>query len=174
MTVCLRASKLRLYVMRKLSPGHVWPQSVAELLHWISGKCQCVAFSDGQYGTHPSECCRCVFRETLEECLQPFPASRSFPVSQLFTSGGQSIRASASSSVLPMNIQGWFPLGLTGLISLQSKGLSRIFSSTTIWKHQFFSTQPSLWSSSHICTWLQKSHNFDYTDLCQQSDVSAF
>ena len=97
-----------------------------------------------------------------------------FPMNWLFASGGQSIGASASASVLPMNIQGWFPLGLTGLISLQSKGLSGIFSSTTIWKRQFFSPQPSLWSSSHICTWLQKSHNFDYTDLCQQSDVSAF
>ena len=62
--------------------------------------------------------------------------------------------ASALASVLPMNIQGWGPLLLTGLISLQSKGLSRVFSSTTIWKHQFFSTQPSLWTNSHICTWL--------------------
>ena len=67
--------------------------------------------------------------------LQSFPASGSFQMSQLFTSGGQSIGASASASVLPMNIQGWFPLGLTGLISLQFKGLSRVFSSTTIWKH---------------------------------------
>ena len=85
-------------------------------------------------------------------CLQSFPASGSLPMSQLFTSGGQSIGASAS--VLPMNIQGWFPLGLTGLIFLQSKRLSRVFSSTTIRKHQFFSTQPSLWSNSHIRTWL--------------------
>ena len=77
---------------------------------------------------------------------------QSFPVSQLFTSGGQSIGASAS--VLPMNIQGWFPLGLTGLISLLSKGLSRMFSSTIVWKHQFFAAQPSLWSSCHIHTWL--------------------
>ena len=83
---------------------------------------------------------------------QSFPASVSFPMSQLFVSGGQSIRASASASVLPMNIQGWFSLGLTGLISLLSKGLSRVFSSTTVWKHQFFGTQPSLWSNSHICT----------------------
>ena len=68
--------------------------------------------------------------------LQSFPASGSFPMSQLFPSGGQSIGASASTSVLPMNIQGWFPLGLTGLISLQSKGLSRVFSNTTVQKHQ--------------------------------------
>ena len=81
---------------------------------------------------------------------QSFPAS--FPVRQLFTSGGQSIRASALASVLPMNIQGWFPLGLTYLISLQSKGLSRLFSSTTVQKHQFFGAQSSLWSNSHICT----------------------
>ena len=72
----------------------------------------------------------------------------------VFTSGGQSIGASASSSVLPMNIQGWFPLGLTDLISLQPNRLSRIFSNITIWKHQFFSTQPYLWSYSHICIWL--------------------
>ena len=83
-----------------------------------------------------------------------FPASGSFPVSQLFTSGGQSIRASASPSVLPTNIQGGFPSELTGWISLQSKGLSRVFSNTTVQKHQFFRTQPSLWSSSHIRTWL--------------------
>ena len=83
-------------------------------------------------------------------CSQPFPASGSFPVNQLFTPGSQSIGASASAWALPMNIQGWFPLELTGLIALQSKGLSEVFSSTTIWKNQFFSTHPSLWSSSHI------------------------
>ena len=77
-----------------------------------------------------------------------------FPNESVFTSGGWSIRAPASVSVLPMNIQSWFPLGLTGLISLQSKGFSRVFSNTTIWKHQFFSTQPSLWTNSHIHTWL--------------------
>ena len=74
----------------------------------------------------------------------------SFPVSWLFTSAGQSIRTSDSVWVLPMNIQGWFPLRSTGLISLKSKGLSRVFSSTTIWKHQFFGTQPSWWPNSHI------------------------
>ena len=84
--------------------------------------------------------------------LQSFPASESFPVSQLFTSGGQSIGASAS--VLIKNIQGSFPLGLTGLIFLLSKGVSGDFSNTIVQKHPFFGTQPSLWSSSHICTWL--------------------
>ena len=77
----------------------------------------------------------------------------SFPLSEVFTSGGQSIGASALVSVLPMNIQGWFPLKLTGWISLQSKGLSRV-SSTTVRKHQFFSAHPSLWSNSHIRPWL--------------------
>ena len=86
--------------------------------------------------------------------LQSYSASGSFPVSQLFTSGGWNIGASASASVLPMNIQEWFPLRLSGLISLLSKGLSRVFSSTTVQKHQFFGTLPSLLSSSHICTWL--------------------
>ena len=79
--------------------------------------------------------------------LQSFPASGTFPMSWLFSSGDQSVGASAS--VLPMNIQDWFPLGLTGLVSLLSKGLSRVFSSTTIQKLQFFSIQPSLWSNSH-------------------------
>ena len=83
----------------------------------------------------------------LSSCLQSFPASRSLTVSQLFTSGGQSIGASASASVLPMSIQGWFPLGLTGLISLQSKGLSRVFSNSNsskasiLWHSAFFIVQ---------------------------------
>ena len=89
----------------------------------------------------------------LSSYLQSFPASGSFPISQLLASGGQSIEASNSASVLPMNIQGWFPLGLTCVISLQSTGLSRVFSSTTVWKNQFFSPQPSWGSSSHIHTW---------------------
>ena len=80
----------------------------------------------------------------FSSCLQSFPASGSFPVSQLFTSCGQSIGVSASTSVLPMNTQDWSPLGWTGWISLQSKGLSRVFSNTTVQKHQFFSTQLSL------------------------------
>ena len=83
-----------------------------------------------------------------------FHSIRVFPMSRFFASGGQSIGASASASVLLMNIQGWFPLGLTGLIFLKSKGLSRVFSSTTIQKHQFFSAQPFLWAKCHICTWL--------------------
>ena len=84
--------------------------------------------------------------------LQSFPASGSFPMSQFFASGGQSIGASVSASVLPVNIQDWFPSGLTGLISLESKGLSRVFSNITIQKHQFFSAQLLLWSNPHIHT----------------------
>ena len=84
--------------------------------------------------------------------FQSFPASGFFPMSQFFTLGDQSIGDSDSASVLAMNIQDWFPLGLTGLISLQSKGLSRVFSNTTVQKHQFFSTQLPLWSNSHIHT----------------------
>ena len=85
-----------------------------------------------------------------------FPATGSFSMSQSFISGGQSIGDSASASVLPMSIQGWFPLGLTGLISLQSNGLSSVFSITTVQKHQSPGAQPSLWSNSHIHTWLEK------------------
>ena len=90
----------------------------------------------------------------FSSCLQSFPASGSFLMSELFTSGGQSSGTSASASVLPVNIHGWFHLGLTGLISLQSKGLSRVFSNITVWKHQFFGTQLSLSSNSRIHTWL--------------------
>ena len=104
-----------------------------------------------------------ILYRPISFCLQSFPASGSFPMSWLVASGGQSMGVSAS--VLQMNIQGSFPLGFTGLISLQSKGLSRVFFSTTIWKQQFFGTQPSLWSNSHICTLLQ--------EVCWQSDISA-
>ena len=86
--------------------------------------------------------------------FQSFPASGSSPMNQFFASGGQSIGASASASVLPMDIQDRFPSGLTGLISLQSKGLSRVFSNTTVQKHQFFGAYPSLWSNFDIPTWL--------------------
>ena len=90
----------------------------------------------------------------FSSCLQFFPTPGSFPMSQFFGSGGQSIGVSASASVLPMNIQDWFPLRWTGWISLHSKGLSRVFSNTIVQKHQFFSAQLSLWSNSHIHTWL--------------------
>ena len=89
----------------------------------------------------------------FSSCLQFFQVSGSFRISQLFTSGGQSTGVSASATVLPMNMQDWFPLGWTGWISLQSKGLSRVFSNTTVPKHQFFVTQLSLQSNSHVHTW---------------------
>ena len=102
-------------------------------------------------------CCR-----LYSFCLQSFTESESFPVSQLFTSGGQSTGASASASVLPMSIQSSFPLGLIGLISLWSKWLSRVFSSTTIWKHQFFGAQPSLWYNCNF--------NFCFIDSAKAFD----
>ena len=89
----------------------------------------------------------------FSSCPQSLPASGSFPMSQLFTWGGQSFRVSASASVLPMNTQDWSPLGWTSWISLQSKGLSRVFSNTTVQKRQFFGAQLSSQSNSHIHTW---------------------
>ena len=103
-----------------------------------------------------SQWCHLIISSSVipfSSCLWSFPGSGSFPVSHLFASGGQKIEASASASILPKNIQSWFPWGLTGW-SAQAKVLSRVFSSTTIWKHPFFSTQPSLWSNSHIHPWL--------------------
>ena len=92
----------------------------------------------------------------FSSCLQSFLASGSVPRSQFFSLGGQSIGVSASASVLPMNIQDWFPFRLTDLISLQSMALSRVFSNTTVQKHQFFGAQPSSQSNSHIHTWPQE------------------
>ena len=99
-----------------------------------------------------------------------FPRIRSFPVSRFVTSCGQSIEVSALAPVLPMNIQGVFPLRWTGLISLLSKELSSIFSSTTVQKHQFFGAQPSLWSNFTSIHDYWKTHSFDSMDLCWQSD----
>ena len=112
-------------------------------------------------GVYPNPCllsqwCRPTissFAILFSSCPQSFPASGSFQISQVFTAGGQRIGVSGSASVLPMNTQDWSPLGWTGWISLQSKGLSRVFSNTTAQKHQFFSTQLSLQSNSHIHTW---------------------
>ena len=110
-------------------------------------------------GVHPNPCpssrwCHPTILTSVlpvSSCPQSFPASGSFPMSQIFVSGGQSIGVSASTLI---NIQDWFPWGFTGLISLLSKGLSRVFCSTTVQKHQFFSAQLSLWPYSHIHTWL--------------------
>ena len=113
-------------------------------------------------GVYPNSCpssrwCHPTISSSVvpfSSCLQSFPASGSFPKSQFFASGVQSIGVSASTSVLPMNIQDWFPLGWTGWISLLSNGLSRVFSNTTAQKHQFLGAQLSLWSNSYIHNWL--------------------
>ena len=110
----------------------------------------------------------------FSSCLQSFPSSGCFQMSQFFKSGGQSVGVSVSASFLPMNIQDWFPLEWTGWIYLKSKGLSRVFSNTTVQKHQFFGTQLSLYRNSHIHTWLLENHCFDEMDLCWQSNVSYF
>ena len=113
-------------------------------------------------GAYPNSCplsqwCHLTISSSVipfSSCLQSFPASGFFLMSQFFASGGQSIGISASASVLPMNIQDWFPLGWTGWISLQSKGLSRVFSNTTVQKHQFFGAELSLYCNSQIHTLL--------------------
>ena len=112
-------------------------------------------------GIHPNPCpltrwCHSTISSSVvpfSSCPQSFPVSGSFQMSQLFAPGGQSIGVSASTSVPPMDTQDWSPLGWTGWISLQSKGLSRVFSNTTVKKHQFFGTQLSSQSNSHIHTW---------------------
>ena len=115
------------------------PEFAKTDVHWID---------DAIHPSHPLPRLSCP---TSSPALNLSQHQGFFPVSQLFASSGQSIGTSASESVLPINIQGWFPLGLTGLISLQCKGLSSVFSSTTVQKNQFFSAYP-LWSDSHICT----------------------
>ena len=115
-------------------------------------------------GVYPNSCplnqwCHPTISSSVvpfSSCPQSFPASGSFQMSQFFPSVGQSIEVSASTAVLPMNTQGWSPLGWTGWISWQSKGLSRVFSNTTVQKHPFFSAQLSLQSNSHIHTWLME------------------
>ena len=112
-------------------------------------------------GVYPNSCpssqwCHPAISSSVvpfSSCPQSLPASESFPMSQLFSWGGQSIGVSASASVLPMNIQNWSPLGWTGWISLQSRGLSRVFSNTTVQKHQFLSAQLFSQSNSHLHTW---------------------
>ena len=155
-------SLIRLFMtpMDCIMPGFPVPYHLLELahiyVHWVGDAFQ------------PSQ----PLSPSSASTFSLSPASRSFPTSQLFISGSQSVRASAAASVLPINIQDWSPLGLIGLIFLQSKGLLSIFSSTTVQKHQFFSTLPSLLSSSHICMWLLES--LHYMDFCGQSSVFAF
>ena len=128
--------------------------------------------------THALSCwCHPIISSSVisfSSCPQSFPASGYFPMSRLFASGGQRIGVSASASVLPMNIQSWFPLGLIGLFSLLSKELSRVFPNTTVQKHQLFGTQPFYGPPLTTINDYWKNHSFDYTDLCWQSDVCAF
>ena len=131
--------------------GSLWPY---ELQH---ARIPCPSWSPGACSNSCplSQWCHSIILSSVipfPSCLQSFPASGSFLMSQFFTSGGQGIGVSASA--LLMNIQDWFPLGWTGLISLQSRGLLRVFSTTTAQKHEFFGVQYSLWSNSHIHTWL--------------------
>ena len=116
---------------------HQLPELAQTHVHWVG---------DAIQPSHPVI--------PFSSSLQSFSVSESFPMSCFSPLGHQNIEVSASASLLPINIQDWFLLGLTGLITLQFKGLSRVFSSTTVWKHQFFGAQPSFWSNSHIQTWL--------------------
>ena len=124
--------------------GISWPQDRT----WLSSLLKFMLIESVMLSNHLFLC------HPFSFWLQSFPASGSFPVGQSFTSGGQNIGASASASILPMNIQDWFPWGLTGLIFFWSKGLSRVFSKTIVQKHQFFGAQLSLRSNCHIHTWL--------------------
>ena len=135
------------------TPGFPIPHHLLELaqmhVHWVTEAIQ---------PSHPVI--------PFSSCLQSFPASGSFSVSQIFESEGQSTRASVSASVLPMNIQCWFPLELAGFIFLLCKGLSEVFSSTIVWKRWFFDAQPSLWFNFYFCTWLlEKPHLWLYGPL---------
>ena len=127
---------------------------------WIAARQASLSITSSQSYSNPcplSQWCHPAISSSVvpfSSCPQSLPASGTFPMSQLFTSGGQSIGVSASASVLPMNTQDWAPLGWTGWISSQYEGLSRVFSNTTVQKHQFFGTQLSSQSNSHIHTWL--------------------
>ena len=130
----------------------------------------CPSPSPGVYSNScpSSQWCHPIISSSVvpfSSCLQYFSASASFPMSQLFTPGAISIGASAPASVLPVNIQDWFPLELTGLISLLSKGLSRVFSNNTVQRHQFFGTRPFLLSSSHSCTWLLEKPSVQFSSF---------
>ena len=138
---------------RSVVSDSLWPYE------WQHARPPCPSPTPGVHSnSHPSSwwCHPAILSSVIpfSSCPQSLPASESFPLSQLFAWGGQSTGVSAVASVLPKNTQDWSPLGWTGLISLQSKGLSRVFSNTTVQKHQFFSAQLSSQSNSHIHTWL--------------------
>ena len=138
---------------RSVMSDSLWPSGLqhARLSRPLPTPGACSKSCPSSWWCHPTILSSIV---PFSSCLRSFPASGSFPMSQFFMSGGQSTGASASALLLPMNIKDWFHLGLTGWISLQSKGLSRVFSNTTVQKHQFLSTQLSLQSNSHIHTWI--------------------
>ena len=147
--------------VQSLNPDSLWPHRLQfpsfSVLHYLSEFAQTHVHSTISPSVAP-----------FSFCPQSFLASESFPMSRLFTSGGQVLELQHQS----FHIQGWSPLGWTGFISLQSKVLSRVFSKTTLQKRQSFVTQPSLWSNSHIHDYL-KNHSFDYMELCWQSNVSV-
>ena len=128
-----------------------WPSFSNNLYCWFSVAQLCLTPWTCSNSCPSNRWCHLTITSSVipSSCCQSFPASGSFIMSWLFASGGQSIGASASASVLPVNIQGWFPLAFTGLVSLQSLGLSRVFSNTTVQKNQFFDAQPSLIQLSH-------------------------
>ena len=146
---CLLLGSLHfLYFSHSIMSNSLWPHGLQSIrLPWTlpsPGACS---------NSCPlSQWCHATISSSVipfSSCLQSFPITGSFLMSQLFASGSRSIGVSPSASVLPMNIQDWFPLGWTGWISLQPKGLSRVFSNTTVENHKFFATQPSFWSKSH-------------------------
>ena len=146
------ANKLRVQFSRSVMSDSLWPH---ESQH---ARPPCPSPTHGVYANScpSSRWCHSAISSSVipfSSCPQSLPALESFLMSQLFASGGQSIGVSASASVLPKNTQDWSPLGWTGWTSLHSKGLSRVFSNTTVQKHQFFGTQLSLQSNSHIHTW---------------------
>ena len=130
------------------------------VLHYLLEFAQLMSIESLMPSNHPTSVA------PFSSCSQSFPASGSLPLSWLFASGDQSIGASTSASVPPVNIQGWFPLGLTDSISLLSKGLSRAFSSITVWKHQFFDAQLSLWSTLSLVHYYWKKPYLWLLDLC--------
>ena len=159
---------LLLLFSRSLVSNSLQPPGLRPLSFTISWSLvKLMSFESVMPSNHLILCC------SFSSCLRSFPASGSFPMSQLFASGAQTIGASAT--VLPKSIQDWFPLRLIGLISLLCKGLSTVFSSTTVRKHQSLGVLPSVLSSSHMSVHdYEKDHSLDNMNLCKQSNVFTF
>ena len=145
---------LPIFVVFK-SPSHVWLFATPWIVARQASVSLTISRSLPKFMFIAQWCCPAISSShaLFSFCPWSFPASGNFPMSHLFPSDDQNTETSVSASVVPVNVQGWSPLRLTGFISLFSKGLSGIFSSTTVWRHQFFDVLPSLWSSSHTCTW---------------------